>query len=274
MDGQKIQTLYTYDQAGNVVQITYPDGYVLSMGYDGAGWLKTVGSFASLNYTADGQINSIRYGDGEVATYTYDSRDRPTQIRDVYGTTVELSLNYTYDQAGNVLTENTQSYGYDALNRLTSASGPWGTVSYTYDQTGNRVKMVTGSSTTLYSYGAFNRLLSAGGTTYAYDANGNMASRNGTEWTYSYDYENRLTGVKHNGVVVQQDYYDGDGNRVMQTAGNSSVVYSYQGVNVLYQKNITSGTVTKSFYAGGIQVAQMVGSGSTTSTRTPLVARC
>ena len=47
----------------------------------------------------------------------------------------------------------------------------------------------------------------------------------------------------------------------MQTVGNSSVVYSYQGVNILYQKNLTSDTITKSFYAGGIQVAQMVGPG-------------
>ena len=36
------------------------------------------------------------------------------------------------------------------------------------------------------------------------------------------------------------------------------MAYSYRGVNVLYQKNLTSGTVTRSFYAGGVQVAQMV----------------
>ena len=260
--GAKYQTLYAYDNAGNAVQITYPDGYALSMGYDGVGWLKTVGSYASISYTADGQISKIVYGDGEVATYTYDSRDRPTQILDMYGTTKELDLNYTYDGTGNVLSENSQAYGYDALNRLTSATGPWGTIGYTYDQVGNRVKTVNGSTTTLYTYGAFNRLASGGGTNYTYDANGNMISRNGTAWTYSYDYENRLTEVLHSGTVVQQNYYDGDGNRVEQVAGGSTLVYSYQGVDVLYQRNATSGAVTKSFYAGDIQVAKMVG-GST-----------
>ena len=39
---------------------------------------------------------------------------------------------------------------------------------YTYDQVGNRVKMVQGSTTT-YAYGSFNRLSSAGSTTYTYD---------------------------------------------------------------------------------------------------------
>ena len=64
-------------------------------------------------------------------------------------------------------------------------------------------------------------------------------------WTYSYDYENRLTSVSHNGVKVQSNYYDGDGNRVEQVAGSTSAVYSYQGVNILYQKDLTSDTVTK-----------------------------
>ena len=257
--GSKYQTLYAYDNAGNVVQITYPDGYVLSMTYDGLNRLKTVGTFATISYTLDSQISKITYGDGEVQTYTYDSRDMPTQILDMYGTTKEMDLNYTYDGTGNVLTENSQSYGYDALGRLTSATGPWGTVTYEYDQVGNRVQMVNGSTTTTYTYGSFNRLTSAGGTTYGYNANGDLVSKNGTAWTYYYDYENRLTKVEHSGTTVQQNYYDGDGNRVEQVAGGSTYVYVYQGVNILYSKNVTSGTWTKSFYAGGIQVAQMVG---------------
>ncbi|MDG6990888.1 MAG: RHS repeat-associated core domain-containing protein [Nitrososphaerota archaeon] len=98
---------------------------------------------------------------------------------------------------------------------------------------------------------------SGGNVNYTYDANGNLMTKSGG-WAYSYDYENRLTSVTHSGTVVQQDYYDGDGNRVEQVAGGSTFVYSYQGVNTLYQKNLTSGIVTKSFYAGGVQVAQMV----------------
>ena len=99
---------------------------------------------------------------------------------------------------------------------------------------------------------------SGGNVTYSYDASGNLAS-NGAGWTCSCDYENRLASVAHNGVVIQRNYYDGDGKRVEQTAGGNSYVYSYQGVNVLYQKNLTSGVATKSFHAGDIQVAQMVG---------------
>ena len=85
-----------------------------------------------------------------------------------------------------------------------------------------------------------------------------LCERRSFQWC---DYKDTLVGVTCNGNVAQTNSYDGDGNRVEQVAGGSTLVYSYQGVNILYQRNLTSGVVTKSFYAGGIQVAQMVDSG-------------
>ena len=51
-------------------------------------------------------------------------------------------------------------------------------------------------------------------------------------------------------------------NRVKQVAGSSAFTHSYQGLNILYEKNVTGSTttVTKHFYADGLQVAKMVGS--------------
>jgi RHS repeat-associated protein len=48
---------------------------------------------------------------------------------------------------------------------------------------------------------------------------------------------------------------------VKQTAGSSTFTYSYQGLNILYEKSVTGSTttVTKHFYAGALQVAKMVG---------------
>ncbi|MGD0476938.1 MAG: hypothetical protein ABSB29_02085 [Nitrososphaerales archaeon] len=260
--GSAYQTLYTYDGVGNALSVKYPDGYLLNITYDAVNRVKRIGSFATIAYTVDDMMSKITYGDGEVQTYTYDSRDRPTRILDKYGSTVELDLIYTYDGTGNVLTENTESYSYDWLDRLTSTTGPWGTITYTYDQVGNRVKMVQGGTPTTYSYGSFNRLTSAGSTTYTYDANGNMVAKNdGTSWTFSYDYENRLTNVVHSGSTVQQNFYDAGGDRVKKTE-TDTVVYAYQGLSILYEKDLTTGTVTKHFYANGQQVAKIVGSGT------------
>ncbi|HEV2225634.1 MAG TPA: RHS repeat-associated core domain-containing protein, partial [Nitrososphaerales archaeon] len=169
-------------------------------------------------------------------------------------------LNYTYDGTGNVLTLNTETYRYDWLNRLNYSSGPWTTITYAFDQVGNRAKMMQGSTTT-YTYGAFNRLSSAGSTSYTYDANGNTITKSGG-WVFSYDYENRLTKVVQSSTTVQTNSYDGGGNRIKQVAGSNTFTYSYQGLNILYEKNVTGGTttVTKHFFAGSLQVAKMVGS--------------
>jgi len=52
------------------------------------------------------------------------------------------------------------------------------------------------------------------------------------------------------------------GSRVKQVAGSSTFTYSYSGLNILYDKNVTGSTttVTKHFYAAGLQVAKMVAS--------------
>src|SRR3989442_10130872 len=119
--------------------------------------------------------------------------------------------------------------------------------------------MVQGS-TTAYTYGSFNRLSSAGSTTYTYDANGNMITKNdGFSWTFTYDYDNRLVKVVRAGTTVLQNVYDGDGKRVEKTEGDSTV-FAYLGLNVLFEKDLNTGVVTKRFYANGLQVAKMVGS--------------
>jgi hypothetical protein len=65
---------------------------------------------------------------------------------------------------------------------------------------------------------------------------------------------------RRSGTTLQTNAFNGDGNRVQQTAGSSAYTYSYSGLNLLYEKNATSGTttVTKRFYAGGVQVVKMV----------------
>src|SRR3989475_138772 len=217
ISGARYSTLYTYDKASNVVSIKYPDTFLLSLTYDAVNRVKKVGSFATVAYTVDDKMQTITFGSGEVATYTYDNRDRPTRILDKIGNTKNLDLNYTYDGTGNVLTLNTETYGYDWLDRLNHSNGPWTAITYTYDQVGNRVKMVQGSTTT-YAYGSFNRLSSAGSTTYTYDANGNMITKNdGFSWTFTYDYDNRLTKVVHAGTTALQNAYDGNGKRIKKT---------------------------------------------------------
>src|SRR6185437_4945857 len=55
---------------------------------------------------------------------------------------------YSYDVAGNMLSDGIHSYTFDQENRITSVAG----YTYTYDADGNRVKKSNGSTGTLYWY--------------------------------------------------------------------------------------------------------------------------
>ena len=242
----------------------YPDGYSVAMTYDALNRLHKLGTLATISYTLDDQVASIKYGDGQTATYTYNSRDEPTSIMVQLGAIKQLDLNYSYDNVGNVKKIGTEIYGYDYLNRLTSSNGPWGSITYTYDPVGNRLTMVQGGSKTSYTYNNVNELTKAGKTTYSYDANGNLVQEitGGTTWKYGYDYENQLISVTKVTVksssVVQRNVYDGQGQRIKEIEGSTTTVYMYQGTNIVYYK--AGSIATKLFYADGMAIARITGS--------------
>jgi len=91
-----------------------------------------------------------------------------------------------------------------------------------------------------------------GTTSYSYDNNGNMTAR-GSQ-TIDWDFENRpvsTSGRSGDATFV----YDGDGNRVKKTEGGETVLY----INRYYEKNLTTGNITTSYYHGGRLVAQLEG---------------
>jgi RHS repeat-associated protein len=64
--------------------------------------------------------------------------------------------------------------------------------------------------------------------------------------------ENRLISVSENGIIISEFVYDGDGNRVKKTENGETVIY----VNKYYEKNLTTGVFTTSYYLGGQLIAQ------------------
>ncbi|WP_124328361.1 RHS repeat domain-containing protein [Desulfonema ishimotonii] len=124
------------------------------------------------------------------------------------------------------------TYDYDDLYRLTEeeitdpANGNE-TISYTYDDFGNRLTKTDASGTTGYHYDGNDRLYQEDrpdGTTvsYGYDDNGNTLTKGDGTYTtvYSWDAENRLISVD-DGVSVAEYEYDADGIRVSaETDGN------------------------------------------------------
>lgn len=151
-------------------------------------------------YDAAGFLTSIDYGSGRVRSVTYDnlSRVATDTTRNGAGTAV-ASISYGYDVDDHLMRKTTtgtagagvNTYAYDKAGRLTSWTGPQGTVAYAWDASGNRTR--AGSKTA--SYDQRNRLLSDTDYTYTYTARGTLASRtsSGLTETYTFDAFDRLT---------------------------------------------------------------------------------
>ncbi|HEX3043374.1 MAG TPA: FG-GAP-like repeat-containing protein [Bacillota bacterium] len=214
----------TYDSMDRVVDQTYPDGEVVTFGYEVDGNVKSVsGSSAyvsTIDYTALNKVSKIQYGNGVQTIYDYyDTTGELDTSAGTYfsyrlkgiqtsksGTSI-LNLQYEYDKSDNVKVKRdldngslTETYGYDAQNRLTSASaGVYGSKVYQYDQI-NNITQKDGRSYTYTISGKPYAVASDGQSSYTYDANGNMNSRNDIiNWNFTSDTEgwtvlNQITG--------------------------------------------------------------------------------
>lgn len=110
-------------------------------GYDVAGRLSDVSRNGKLlrHYVYDsfGNRTSLETAEGSIG-YSYDDMDR---LLEVSGAVRE---SFRYDKRGNVIerltgASETHSYVYGAMNRLESAAGPEGVVSYEYNGLGHRI---------------------------------------------------------------------------------------------------------------------------------------
>jgi RHS repeat-associated protein len=149
---------------------------------------------------AEGRLARELHGNGLSTVYNYDpSNGLLLQQQTGFASFDKLrDLNYQYDQLNNVtqradlITEVEESFTYDNLDRLKSstvvstAAGEnlTETKTYAYDVLGN---ITHKSDLGDYSYSSVrpHAVTSAGGSTYAYDDNGNMISGAGRTITWS-----------------------------------------------------------------------------------------
>jgi len=256
-------TLTAYDQLERVTSVTSPLGETVSYGYDGAGNRTSVvnarGHTTTYCYDAANRLTGIAYADGSSVAYTYDNASRRASMVDSTGTTSYTydadgrptrivqpagAVGYSYDLAGNRATlgmpgGKTVTYGYDAVNRLTSVTD-WrgGVTTMNYDAVGRtNATTYTNGIIAGYSYDTANHPLglvySGQGATlgsfgYTYDPNGNRqtASDSSGTTTYGYDALDRLTSAQ--GPSGSTSYgYDAAGNRTTLTTAQGATAYSY-----------------------------------------------
>ena len=176
----------------------------------------------------------------------YDPASQVTQIlHQLTATSTQINqAAYAYNPEGNrtSLTDRrgVQAFGYDTLDRLTSASHPLLATpqAFAYDPVGNRT---TGGSVV----NAGNQLTADATFAYQYDDNGNLTRKTllatGNYTQYSYDAENRLTKAEDfaagnpTAIATSTYRYDGLGRRIEKVANGQTTRYIYDGEDILLE---------------------------------------
>jgi RHS repeat-associated protein len=298
IEGETFTTKYTYNQLGQQSVVTYPavggTSFAAQYNYTSLGFLHSV-TDASDNslYWAAKQTNAAGQVTDEVTrngVETVSTRNNATGWLTGSSTTALADNNTliqkwtnSFDEAGNLLgrlraepsnmADSTETFVYDALERLTSAevkvSGYDATEGYAYDNIGN----LTQKGDKTYTYtgcttggGPHAVCTVDNGTAYSYDPNGNMTV--GNDHKVSYNPFNKVSHIEGKlnapgGSSPTVDFvYGADGNRVVQrtgtTAGDETARTVYVGMGgtgkSMYER--TTGRLTTEhvhfLYAGGV----------------------
>ncbi len=271
--GLTYTTQYGYDKNNLLRSITYPSGRTVTYEIDEAGRVTRVDATlngqpktlaSGIGYLPYGGIRELTYGNGLSLAQAYDLR---YQIRSIEAGSA-LNLAYIQDPNGNI-TEITnlddltrsQTFGYDDIDRLVSATGIYGTLSYRYDPVGNRLGFTADGKPENYTYGpGTNKLLEVSGetrATFTYDPNGNTLSEN--ERSYTYNPNNRLASVSQEGSKLADYVYNGAGQRVQKTTPGETRIFHYDLYGHLIAETDEGGKPLVEYVFLGDQPLAMIG---------------
>ena len=158
--GQPRERVYGYDANRNLTSITGTNTpwYSQAFEYDELNRLiGAAGRYGEISYNYDDVGNRLTRGiNGTVETYTY--AVGTNGIKEVTGG--ENPKTFTYDDNGNIISDGTLTFIYDARNQIKEVKkGEVSVATYTYNGLGQRVKKVVGDLTTVYHYDLEGKLI-------------------------------------------------------------------------------------------------------------------
>jgi YD repeat-containing protein len=247
-------TQYGRDAAGNLTTKTVAGSTVATYNYDGLNRVTSViysEGTPSVTNTYDknnrlltsaslGGNRNFNYDDaGNLIQETLDINDTSLSMAYDYNGNGQLSA-ITYPHSGRIV-----SYTPDALGRPTQVSGYVNNIAYWPSGQVQRIIYANGA---ISEYGQNNRLWPSGFRTgtpsgqhidssYAYDGVGNLIEiTDAVDATYNrtlgFDGINRLIGASGY-WGAGEIFYDGAGNIIKQSWGDSSLLYMYDSMNLL-----------------------------------------
>ncbi|MCP5346322.1 MAG: RHS repeat protein [Pseudomonadales bacterium] len=282
IDSGNYDYLYSYNSDGRLNTVEYPSGYEVRYEYTSTQrYLKYLKEDSSGNtlWTANSRNAAGQYtqaamnlSNGYTIDRTYDVYGRITGV-EAGASNAIADLTFTYDTLGNLTQRQdlnqsvTETFSFDAMNRMTDATIGSTTRSVTYNDVGNILsKTELGSSNVntynypspgnAHPYSVSSIYGSVNGVHYpsfVYDDNGNMTSGAGRSVTWTAF--NRVTSITEGSLSVSF-VYDAEHQRIKQSDGSTVTRFLNDPVAGLQSEYITSdgGTYNDYLFADGERV--------------------
>jgi RHS repeat-associated protein len=228
IDNQDHVTIYSYNSYGNVTQTNFPSGFIEKNEFDSNGYLTNIknGSdqtlYSTTSMNGQGQVTNYTKGNGKSSSIDYQN-GFPTRFNTNGVQDLRMEWDYSKGNLGkryDARKNKEENFGYDNLNRLTSANISGGTsFSANYTSNGNiGTKTDAGS----YSYDGIKFNVATGLTnpnyiipsisqdvTYTAFQQPQKVTEGEYELNYTYgsDYNRIKSELKQNGSIIRTRYY-------------------------------------------------------------------
>lgn len=274
--GGKRLISYKYDNAGQMIQMTNPEGVIISYEYDLLGRKRRIyssGMEVCYEYDCLDRLEQIVYGNGIVTHYQYDDSGNVSSLETKLGEENLLMFQYEYDGNGNRISKAGEqklvggessiihvNYQYNVRGQLLEERRNGEACRYTYDAAGNRVQKESSEGITSYRYNKKNQLVSEEGNrgkkTFIYNHQGGIITEEGPYGIkeFLYNSKNQQTEVKQEDGQVQWNRYDAENLRCEMKENDKLIQFVYHQGELLYERGEENQT---SYYPdGGIEASQ------------------
>jgi RHS repeat-associated protein len=292
-NSQIIEHKFTYDNYGNRLSYTTPQGYIYSYEYDTRGNVRKIINPQSKTqlFSYDAEDHKISATDelNRMTNFTYDKDISESLIKiEQVGSAENIAIQRKYDWIGRLTQEldprgNGASYVYDGAGRVAFKYLPYYSIEFEYDNNGNITKQTSSEGNKLvYIYDSRNNLLetrvykdvsSYSSSKNTYDGLGRVVSSvngNGKTTTFEYDILNNVikkTDPLSNAItyaydkesrVVGELYPRAQSNKPLQNADGYSVSYVYDGIGRLAKQIDADDKVSKYIYDKDNNIVQYI----------------